>query len=103
MQSYIVDKKINGEHIQNIFKIEFPGVPMSQELIDEYETRIYSSVRNCLFGADLILADNLNIDHATNPADNAWFTYSIELSDEYDVDEELDFFMDWFDHYMYLH
>ena len=102
MQSYIVDKKINGEHIQNVFKIEFPGSHMSQDLIEKYETRIYSFVRKGLLGADWILADNLNIDHATDPADNAWFTYSIEISDEYDTDEELDYFLDWFDHYMYL-
>ena len=102
MQSYIVDKKINGEHIQNVFKIEFPGSHMSQDLIEKYETRIYSFVRKGFLGADWILADNLNIDHATDPADNAWFTYSIEISDEYDTDEELDYFLDWFDHYMYL-
>ncbi len=102
MQSYIVDKRIGGEHIQNVFKIEFPGVRMSQDLIEKYETRIYNFISKGLYGVEWILADNLNIDHATDPKDNAWFTYSIELSDEYDVDEELEYFMDWFDHYMYL-
>lgn len=102
MKSYLVDRKIGEEHLQYLFKIEFPGICISQNLIEKYETRIYSAIRKGLFGATLTLADNLNINHATDSDENAWFTYHIELSDEYDADDELDFFMDWFDYFCYL-
>lgn len=99
MRSFIVEKTFEGEHVQNIFKVVLDGVKMSNELVDQFVTNVYYSLRHGIDG-DVDIANWLTVDRADDAEESAWFTYKMDLSDDYNADEELDYFLDWFEQYI---
>ena len=99
MRSFIVEKTFEGEHVQNIFKVVLDGVKMSNELVNQFVTNVYYSLRHGVDG-DVDIANWLTVDRADDAEESAWFTYKMDLSDDYNADEELDYFLDWFEQYI---